>query len=134
MSDPEENWTKIISDFLDILGLSGLPFRLAGLPAPSSPFLLQQQPGSLHNLSRNLSPSGKTNIFLAREDLNSGLAFGRNKTRKLEYVIPHVLASVADTIVAEFSLQSNHTRQTAAIAAHIGFTCITIHSLWTESK
>jgi 1-aminocyclopropane-1-carboxylate deaminase len=113
--------------------MPSLPAALASLPRIqlTLPGPIPIQP--LHNLSRKLCPSGTTKLFLARDDLNSGLAFGGSKTRKLEYVIPHALASGADTLVTEGGLQSNHTRQTAAIAAHLGLKCVLIQSPWVES-
>ena len=112
--------------------MPSLPAALASLPRTqlTLPGPTPIQP--LQNLSRKLSPSGTTKVFLARDDLNSGLAFGGSKTRKLEYVIPHALASGADTLVTEGGLQSNHTRQMAAIAAHLGLECVLIQSPWVE--
>ena len=43
---------------------------------------------------------GKVEIYAKREDCNSGLAFGGNKLRKLEYIIPDAIASNADTLVS----------------------------------
>ena len=51
---------------------------------------------------------------------NSGLAFGGNKLRKLEYIVPDAIASKADTLVSIGGVQSNHTRLVAAVAAKIG--------------
>jgi 1-aminocyclopropane-1-carboxylate deaminase len=110
-----------------------LPSTLASLPRIQLTLPTPTAIQPLHNLSRQLSPSGRTAVFVAREDLNSGLAFGGNKTRKLEYVIPHALACGADTLVTEGGLQSNHTRQTAAVAAHLGLKCVLIQSRRVES-
>src|ERR1700716_4698175 len=66
---------------------------------------------------------GKVEIFAKREDCNSGLAFGGNKLRKLEYIIPDAIASNADTLVSIGGVQSNHTRMVAAVAAKIGMKC-----------
>src|SRR5258708_26380899 len=62
----------------------------------------------------------KVEIYAKREDCNSGLAFGGNKLRKLEYIIPDALASNADTLVSIGGVQSNHTRMVAAGSAQIG--------------
>ena len=62
-------------------------------------------------------------LYAKREDCNSGLAFGGNKLRKLEYIIPDAIASNADTLVSIGGVQSNHTRQVAAVAAKIGMKC-----------
>ena len=59
-------------------------------------------------------------LWLKRDDCASGLAYGGNKARKLEYVIADALAQGADTLVTEGGLQSNHMRQTAAAAAKYG--------------
>lgn len=59
-------------------------------------------------------------IYAKREDCNSGLAFGGNKLRKLEYIVNDILASGADTLVSIGAVQSNHTRQVAAVAAKLG--------------
>ena len=52
-----------------------------------------------------------------KRDDQTGLALGGNKTRKLEYLVPDALASGADTLVSIGGVQSNHTRQVAAVAA-----------------
>ena len=62
-------------------------------------------------------------IFAKRDDCNSGLAFGGNKLRKLEYIVPDAIASGADTLVSIGGVQSNHTRMVAATAAKIGMKC-----------
>ena len=53
---------------------------------------------------------GEVELYAKREDCNSGLAFGGNKLRKLEYIIPDAIASNADTLVSIGGVQSNHTR------------------------
>lgn len=75
----------------------------------------------LSRLSAHLD--GRVKIFAKREDCNSGLAFGGNKLRKLEYIIPDAIASGADTLVSIGRVQSNHTRMVAAAAAKIGMKC-----------
>ena len=59
---------------------------------------------------------GHVEIYAKREDCNCGLAFGGNKIRKLEYIVPDAIASNADTLVTIGGVQSNHTRQVAAVA------------------
>ena len=86
----------------------------------------------------------KTRIYLYREDLSSPLAFGGNKIRKLEYVIPRFLNSntaeeggkgkSATLLLTEGGVQSNHTRQTAAAAAALGLKCTVLLSPWTRSE
>jgi hypothetical protein len=71
-------------------------------------------PSPVHQLDRLTKHLGGATIWAKREDANSGLAFGGNKTRKLEYLIPDALAKGADTLVSIGGVQSNHTRQVAA--------------------
>lgn len=51
---------------------------------------------SLPNISKALG--GKVNVYAKREDVNSGLAFGGNKVRKLEYLVPDAVAKGSDTL------------------------------------
>ena len=85
---------------------------------------------ALPRLSSQLG--GKVEIYAKREDCNSGLAFGGNKTRKLEYLIPEALAQGCDTLVTIGGIQSNHTRQVAAVAAHLGMRCVTVQENWVN--
>src|SRR5881397_1318101 len=62
----------------------------------------------LERLTQHLG--GQVELYAKREDCNSGLAFGGNKLRKLEYIIPDAIASNADTLVSIGGVQSNHTR------------------------
>jgi D-cysteine desulfhydrase family pyridoxal phosphate-dependent enzyme len=64
-------------------------------------------------------------IYLKRDDL-TGLAFGGNKTRKLEYLLADALANGATTLVTEGAAQSNHARITAAAAAIAGLRCVLV--------
>jgi 1-aminocyclopropane-1-carboxylate deaminase len=73
---------------------------------------------------------GQVEIFAKREDCNSGLAFGGNKLRKLEYIVPDAIASGADTLVSIGGVQSNHTRMVAATAAKIGMKCRLVQESW----
>lgn len=73
---------------------------------------------------------GKVQIYAKREDCNSGLAFGGNKLRKLEYIVPDAIASGADTLVSIGGVQSNHTRMVAATAAKLGMKCVVIQESW----
>jgi 1-aminocyclopropane-1-carboxylate deaminase len=74
-------------------------------------------PSPVQPLERLSAQLGGPMIWAKREDCNSGLAFGGNKTRKLEYLVPDALAEGADTLVSIGGVQSNHTRQVAAVAA-----------------
>ena len=71
-------------------------------------------------VAQNLDEASKTKFWIKREDSNSGLAFGGNKVRKLEYVIPDALSKGATMLVTTGGLQSNHMRQVAATAARYG--------------
>lgn len=75
---------------------------------------------------------GRVALFAKREDCNSGLAFGGNKTRKLEYLIPEALAQGCDTLVSIGGIQSNQTRQVAAVAAHLGMKCVLVQENWVN--
>jgi len=85
---------------------------------------------SLRRLSAHLG--GKVDLYAKREDCNSGLAFGGNKTRKLEYLIPEALAQGCDTLVSIGGIQSNQTRQVAAVAAHLGLKCVLVQENWVN--
>ena len=87
-------------------------------------------PSPLQHLKRLTQHLGGAEIWAKREDVSSGLAFGGNKTRKLEYIVPDVLASGADTIVSIGGYQSNHTRQVAAVAAHLGLKARLVQEKW----
>ena len=82
----------------------------------------------LSRLSEHLG--GQVEIYAKREDCNSGLAFGGNKIRKLEYIVPDAIASNADTLVTIGGVQSNHTRQVAAVAAKLGMKCRLVQESW----
>ena len=84
----------------------------------------------LKRLSAHLG--GKVELYAKREDCNSGLAFGGNKTRKLEYLIPDALAQGCDTLVSIGGIQSNQTRQVAAVAAHLGLKCVLVQENWVN--
>ena len=64
-------------------------------------------------------------ILIKRDD-QTGLAFGGNKTRKLEFLIAEAREQGAKTLITGGALQSNHCRQTAAAAARFGFDCILV--------
>ena len=84
----------------------------------------------LDRLSEHLG--GKVEIWAKREDVNSGLAYGGNKTRKLEYLAAEALATGCDTLVSIGGVQSNHTRQVAAVAAHLGLKCVLVQEHWVD--
>ena len=84
----------------------------------------------LPRLSEHLG--GEVEIWAKREDCNSGLAYGGNKVRKLEYLAADALAQGCDTLVSIGGVQSNHTRQVAAVAAHLGLACVLVQEHWVE--
>ncbi|MDT7581664.1 MAG: 1-aminocyclopropane-carboxylate deaminase, partial [Pseudonocardiales bacterium] len=89
-------------------------------------------PSPVHPLNRLSDHLGGPRIWAKREDVNSGLAFGGNKTRKLEYIVPDALDRGADTLVSIGGYQSNHTRQVAAVAAHLGMKCRLVQERWVD--
>jgi 1-aminocyclopropane-1-carboxylate deaminase len=89
-------------------------------------------PSPLHPLDRLSDHLGGPRIWAKREDCNSGLAFGGNKTRKLEYLVPDALAQGATHLVSIGGVQSNHTRQVAAVAARLGLRARLIQESWVD--
>ena len=84
----------------------------------------------LRRLSEHLG--GRVEIWAKRDDCNPGLAYGGNKTRKLEYLAADALAQGCDTLVSIGGVQSNHTRQVAAVAAHLGLGCVLVQEHWVD--
>jgi D-cysteine desulfhydrase family pyridoxal phosphate-dependent enzyme len=64
--------------------------------------------------------------LLVKRDDQTGLAFGGNKTRKLEFLLAEARELGAKTLITGGALQSNHCRQTAAAAARFGLECILV--------
>ncbi len=94
-----------------IFSINDVPrLRLCSLPTPISP---------LKRLSEYL---GGANIYIKRDDL-TGVAFGGNKNRKLEFLLADAKEKRANVIITEGALQSNHCLQTAASALKTGFEC-----------
>ena len=89
-------------------------------------------PSPVHRLDRLTAHLGGAEVWAKREDCNSGIAYGGNKTRKLEYLVADALAHGADTLVSIGGVQSNHTRQVAAVAAHVGMKCVLIQESWVD--
>jgi 1-aminocyclopropane-1-carboxylate deaminase len=88
-------------------------------------------PSPVHRLERlGEHLGGNVEIWAKREDCNSGLAYGGNKTRKLEYLAAEALAQGCDTLVSIGGVQSNHTRQVAAVAAKLGLRCVLVQEHW----
>ena len=61
--------------------------------------------------------------LLVKRDDQTGLAFGGNKTRKLEFLVAEAVAQDANLLISAGAIQSNHCRQTAAAAARFGLSC-----------
>jgi 1-aminocyclopropane-1-carboxylate deaminase len=86
----------------------------------------------IQRLDRLTAHLGGATVWAKREDCNSGLAFGGNKVRKLEYLLADARAQGCDTLVSIGGVQSNHTRQVAAVAAHAGMKCVLVQEHWVE--
>jgi 1-aminocyclopropane-1-carboxylate deaminase len=98
---------------------------------PRVPLLFGPSPvHRLERLSGHLG--GRVEIWAKRDDCNSGLAYGGNKTRKLEYLVADALAEGCDTLVSIGGVQSNHTRQVAAVAARLGLGCVLVQEHWVD--
>ncbi|HBW17885.1 MAG: 1-aminocyclopropane-1-carboxylate deaminase [Streptosporangiaceae bacterium] len=103
------------------------------MPLPDFPrYPLLFGPSPVHPLERLSAYLGGPRIWAKREDCNSGLAFGGNKTRKLEYLVPDALDRGADTLVSIGGVQSNHTRQVAAVAARLGLKAVLVQDSWVD--
>lgn len=82
-------------------------------------------PTPLEELPRLSKKLGGPRIFVKRDD-QTGLAFGGNKTRKLEFLVAEAQAQGAQMLISAGAMQSNHCRQTAAAAAKFGMDCILV--------
>jgi 1-aminocyclopropane-1-carboxylate deaminase len=89
-------------------------------------------PSPVHPLERLTAHLGGASIWAKRDDCNSGLAYGGNKLRKLEYLVADALAQGCDTLVSIGGVQSNHTRQVAAAAARTGMRCVLVQESWVD--
>jgi len=92
--------------------------KLGQLPRQQLGFL----PTPLVELKRLSHFLGGPRIWIKRDD-QTGLAFGGNKTRKLEFLLGDALTQGADTLITGGAAQSNHCRQTVAAAAACGLAC-----------
>src|SRR5690349_19161083 len=104
------------------------PMSLADFPR----YPLLFGPSPVHRLDRLTEHLGGAAVWAKREDVNSGIAFGGNKTRKLEYLVADALAQGCDTLVSIGGVQSNHTRQVAAVAAAVGLRCVLVQESWVD--
>jgi 1-aminocyclopropane-1-carboxylate deaminase len=107
----------------------GLPEPFASIPRCELTF----GPSPIHSLPRiSAALGGNVSIYAKREDCNSSIAYGGNKTRKLEYLVPEALAQGCDTLVTIGGFQSNHTRQVAGVAAKLGLKAKLVQEKWVE--
>jgi len=97
---------------------------------PRHPLLFGPSP--IHRLDRLTEHLGGADLWAKRDDCNSGLAYGGNKTRKLEYLVADALAKGCDTLVSIGGVQSNHTRQVAATAAKTGMRAVLVQESWVD--
>jgi len=102
--------------------------RLADFPR--HPLLFGPSP--VHRLERLSAHLRGAELWAKREDCNSGLAYGGNKTRKLEYLVADALQKGCDTLVSIGGVQSNHTRQVAAVAARTGLKAVLVQESWVD--
>lgn len=87
----------------------------------------------VHPLRRLSSAlGGGVEIWAKREDCNSGIAFGGNKVRKLEYLAADAIAQGCDTLVSIGGVQSNHTRAVTGVARHLGLNAVTVQEHWVD--
>ena len=86
---------------------------------------LCQAPTPLELLPRLTEALGGPQVWMKRDDL-TGMGLGGNKVRKLEFLVGDALARGADHLVTQGAVQSNHVRQTAAVAAKLGLACTAI--------
>jgi len=82
-------------------------------------------PAPIEALSRLSEALDGPRLLIKRDD-QTGLAFGGNKTRKLEFLVAEAREQGANTLISGGALQSNHCRQTAAATARLGFKCILV--------
>jgi 1-aminocyclopropane-1-carboxylate deaminase/D-cysteine desulfhydrase-like pyridoxal-dependent ACC family enzyme len=86
-----------------------------------------QLPTPIQSLPRLSAALDGPKLLIKRDD-QTGLAFGGNKTRKLEFLLAEARDQGAKTLITGGAIQSNHCRQTAAAAARFGFDCILVLS------
>ncbi len=82
-------------------------------------------PTPIEELPRLSAALGGPRLFVKRDD-QTGLAFGGNKTRKLEFLVAEALDQNCKMLISAGAMQSNHCRQTAAAAAKFGLECMLV--------
>ena len=94
---------------------------------------ITHSPTPLEFMPRLTEALGGPNIYIKRDDC-TGLGSGGNKTRKLEFLMADAERLGADTIITQGATQSNHARQTVAIAVKMGKKCEILLEDRTGSK
>ncbi|MBW3620499.1 MAG: 1-aminocyclopropane-1-carboxylate deaminase [Actinobacteria bacterium] len=90
-------------------------------------------PSPIHPLPRlSEALGGQVEVWAKREDCNSGIAFGGNKVRKLEYLVADAIDTGCDTLVSIGGIQSNHTRQVTGVARKLGLGAVTVQEGWVD--
>lgn len=98
---------------MSLLNINNFPrLELLGAPTP-----LEHLPRLSEYLGRD--------IFIKRDDVTP-VALGGNKLRKLEFLAADALRNGADVLLTAGAIQSNHVRQTAAVAAKLGLKCVAL--------
>ncbi|KAJ5696050.1 hypothetical protein N7536_006462 [Penicillium majusculum] len=100
-------------------------------PPPTRPLTNPPPPRITADLAKN-NPNPHVTIYAKRDDLNSAYAYGGNKTRKLEYLLAEAQAQGCTTLVSIGGVQSNHTRQVAAVAARSGLKARLVQEHWVD--
>src|SRR3712207_7420447 len=97
---------------------------------PRCPLLFGPSP--VHRLDRLTEHLGGAAVWAKREDVNSGIAFGGNKTRKLEYLVADALAQGCDTLVSIGGVQGKQTRHVAPVAARLALGGRLVEESWVD--
>lgn len=129
-------WNSVSKTFADCTMISQSPSTQIKLPEPfaSTPrYPLILGPSPIHLLQRISDDlGGRVRVYAKRDDVVSGNAHGGNKTRKLEYLVADALANGCDTLISVGAVQSNHTRQVAAVAARLGLRARLVQEHWVD--
>jgi L-cysteate sulfo-lyase len=122
--DSRRTGTLLKSDasFGDLFDLPAVEFAVREIEEVFRRCSLGFFPTPLVEMKRLSGRLGGPHLWIKRDDM-SGLAFGGNKTRKLEFLLAEARANGCDAVITAGAAQSNHCRQTAAAAAALGFSC-----------
>lgn len=108
-----------MTEHTTVLPIESLRRRLEALPRVQ----LAHLPTPVDACPRLAAEFGGPSIWCKRDDC-TGLAFGGNKTRQLEFVLGDALAQGVDVVVQGAASQSNHSRQLSTAAARLGIDCV----------